>query len=80
MDESLSNLVEKSGYKQRFIAAYADMSESKFSRILKGEAEPSLTEARKIAELLSRAHAREIPVDEIFPPQRQPVTPIPAIS
>lgn len=73
MDTSVSNdilrgLIEQSGYKNRFIAAYADMSESMLSLVIDGKRSLSIEKARKIAEILSRSIGREITIDEIWPP------------
>ncbi len=70
-------LILKSGLKQRFLAAYADIGESQFSHILSGKREPTLDQARALCEVLSKVYKREVKLEELFPYQSKDL-PIPA--
>lgn len=49
----LKEKIEKSGLKQKFIAAFASITEQTLSKIVKGKIKPSYKTAEKIAKSLN---------------------------
>jgi transcriptional regulator with XRE-family HTH domain len=69
-------LIEESGLKQRFLAAFADIGESQFSLIMSGKREPSLDQAQSLCECLGKKFGRKVEIDELFPHEPK-VLPLP---
>lgn len=61
MDNKIQQIIEEKGLKVSYVIQKVGLAKSSFYEIMKGNAIPSLANARKISEIL------EVPLDELFP-------------
>lgn len=61
MKNKIQQIIEEKGLKVSYVIRKVGLAKSSFYEIMKGNAIPSLANARKISEIL------KVPLDELFP-------------